>query len=63
MNKLIVHYGGPDTLWIPIAFFIVVEIPLCLVRKLHKLAVTHLIADLFIAIGLVFYLALAIIKV
>lgn len=43
--------------------FTIIVIPLCLVRKLHKLAFTHLIADLFMICALGYYLVISSIKV
>mmetsp|Transcript_407 Transcript_407/g.53 ORF Transcript_407/g.53 Transcript_407/m.53 type:complete len:86 (-) Transcript_407:625-882(-) len=62
MIKIMKYYGGPDTVLLHIGIFTIVVIPLCLVRKLHKLAFTHLIADFFMILTLGYYLTIASIR-
>ena len=40
-----------------------IYVPLCLIKQIHKLAFTHLLADVIIFINLIYYIVLAIVKI
>jgi|Transcript_14752 hypothetical protein len=59
MIQIMEHYGGPKTVFLHLGVFALFVIPLCLVRQLHKLAITHLLADLFMILALGYYLVIS----